>query len=223
MKTAERILATALTLFNERGENTVTSVDIAMELDISPGNLYYHFKGKEVIVDALVDLHKTQMMTVLARSHVAALEGDDVFYYLYLLVDKLHLFRFLYRSPADLSEKYPHCHRIRKQIVKALENQLAALLSHLHQMQALSGSVAERTLLVEVMALIMTQSCQYDDLHEQHDEEYHRYHALSLIMTALLPRLQLSEAALSQVQQAIDSHTMATVSAGLQQQIAESG
>ena len=56
-KTAKRILLTALTLFNERGENSVTSVDIAMEMDISPGNLYYHFKGKELMVDALIQWH----------------------------------------------------------------------------------------------------------------------------------------------------------------------
>ena len=37
MKTAQKILLTALTLFNEHGENTVTSVDIAIELDISRG------------------------------------------------------------------------------------------------------------------------------------------------------------------------------------------
>ena len=53
MKTAERILLVALTLFNERGERNVTAADIALELDMSPGNLYYHFKGKESIVIAL--------------------------------------------------------------------------------------------------------------------------------------------------------------------------
>ena len=65
MKTAQKILLTALTLFNEHGENTVTSVDIAIELDISPGNLYYHFKGKDSLVNALMKMHEQQMQKIL--------------------------------------------------------------------------------------------------------------------------------------------------------------
>ena len=71
MKTAQKILLTALTLFNEHGENTVTSVDIAIELDISPGNLYYHFKGKESLVVALMKMHEQQMQKVLLLRIVA--------------------------------------------------------------------------------------------------------------------------------------------------------
>ncbi len=37
MKTAQRILDTAADLFNERGERNVSASDIALELDISPG------------------------------------------------------------------------------------------------------------------------------------------------------------------------------------------
>ena len=53
MKTAQRILDTAAGLFNERGERNVSASDVALELDISPGNLYYHFKGKDGILSAL--------------------------------------------------------------------------------------------------------------------------------------------------------------------------
>ena len=65
MKTAQKILLTALTLFNEHGENTVTSVDIALELDISPGNLYYHFKGKDSLVSALMKMHEQPLFELL--------------------------------------------------------------------------------------------------------------------------------------------------------------
>ena len=107
MKTAERILVTSLEMFNQQGEGNVTCVDIAMELDISPGNLYYHYKGKEVIVLALFDMYKQSMGQILLSPHQDDLTIEDFFYYLLLILQKSQLFSFLYRNPADLMEKYP--------------------------------------------------------------------------------------------------------------------
>src|SRR5262245_38361539 len=55
MKTRERILATALRLFNDSDTATVSTNHIASALGISPGNLYYHFRNKEEIIRALFE------------------------------------------------------------------------------------------------------------------------------------------------------------------------
>ncbi|MEQ1783280.1 MAG: helix-turn-helix domain-containing protein, partial [Hyphomonadaceae bacterium] len=51
--TKSRILDTALALFNERGVANVTTNHIAEALNMSPGNLYYHFRNKAEIVREL--------------------------------------------------------------------------------------------------------------------------------------------------------------------------
>ena len=49
----ERIVEIAVRLLNEHGEAAVGTARIAQELQISPGNLYYHFENREEIVRAI--------------------------------------------------------------------------------------------------------------------------------------------------------------------------
>ena len=53
MKTKERILLGSLNLFNLDAASEVTTNDIARELKMSPGNLYFHYKNKEQIIREL--------------------------------------------------------------------------------------------------------------------------------------------------------------------------
>lgn len=53
--TARRILDHARRAFNERGVAAVGIRDLARELDLSPGNLSYHFPTKEALIAALVE------------------------------------------------------------------------------------------------------------------------------------------------------------------------
>jgi AcrR family transcriptional regulator len=57
-ETKRRILDTARALFNEHGLHRIGVRDIARELDMSPGNLAYHYRTKDDLVAALVlELH----------------------------------------------------------------------------------------------------------------------------------------------------------------------
>ena len=55
MNTKEKILDTALNLFNKSGTRVVTTNHIAADMGISPGNLYYYYKNKEEIIRAIYE------------------------------------------------------------------------------------------------------------------------------------------------------------------------
>ena len=107
MKTRDRILHVSLLLFNEEGESHQTAVDISNALDISPGNLYYHFKGKDAIIRTLFDRHDAEMKIILngARGRLAQIE--DSWIYLYILLEEIYDFRFFYRDLGLLLDRYP--------------------------------------------------------------------------------------------------------------------
>ena len=54
MKTKEKILATATKVFNEKGFSSVNLKELAGVLGISRGNLAYHFKNKDELLEAIV-------------------------------------------------------------------------------------------------------------------------------------------------------------------------
>ncbi|MFF3668445.1 TetR family transcriptional regulator [Microtetraspora malaysiensis] len=54
-KTRERIVATALRLFKERGFEATTMRAIAAEAGVSVGNAYYYFSSKEQLIQAYYD------------------------------------------------------------------------------------------------------------------------------------------------------------------------
>ena len=91
MKTRDKILLASLTLFNDEGEGNVTTVDIANELDISPGNLYYHFHGKEQIILELYAGFELEMVDILEAPLEQSLDAQDAWFYLYIVFEQTPL------------------------------------------------------------------------------------------------------------------------------------
>ena len=101
-RTVERILAGSLELFNERGEANVTTGMIAAALDMSPGNLYYHFRNKDQIVERLFRRFAERVEVDPPPVADAAGAIEDLWLYLHLMLEAIWEFRFLYRNLDDL-------------------------------------------------------------------------------------------------------------------------
>ena len=105
MSNRERIVDTALQLFNERGSATVSTNHIAAAAQISPGNLYYHFRNKEEIVRALFERLFATHDRIFALPEDRAPTLTDVRRLVRGNFDVLWEYRFAYRELAVLLQR----------------------------------------------------------------------------------------------------------------------
>ena len=101
-RTRERILETSLAMFNAQGEPNVTTNHIADELEISPGNLYYHFRNKEDIVEQVFARYEARMDQTLLVPQGRLPNLEDVWMQLHLVFECMWDYRFLYRDLVDI-------------------------------------------------------------------------------------------------------------------------
>ncbi len=69
--TKEKILNAAEALFVERGYEGVSVSDIAAKSETTKGHLYYYFKNKESLFEAVLDRHLTLQRQTLMKAAVA--------------------------------------------------------------------------------------------------------------------------------------------------------
>jgi len=129
--TKTKILTTALALFNDEGESNVSSVDIASVMGISPGNLYYHYKGKDEIIVALFEDFEDEIRQVLSAPINAPLNMADNWVYLYIIFEEIFDFRFFYRNQSELIGRIPDLRTKFASILALKERTALSLLSHL--------------------------------------------------------------------------------------------
>jgi AcrR family transcriptional regulator len=104
-RTRERILETALDLFNRSGEPHVTTADIADEMNISPGNLYYHFRNKDEIISELYAAYEARVLPLLADPGGRRVDVEDLWLLLHLLFEQMWAYRFIYRDLDEIASR----------------------------------------------------------------------------------------------------------------------
>ena len=162
-RTVERILDTSLALFNEHGEPHVTTTQIADELGISPGNLYYHFKNKEAIIEPLFDRYATELADHLTLPADRAITLEDMWLQLHLVFETIWRYRFIYRDLNDLLARY---HKIREHFRRLMLEQSAAGVVVFRGLVAsgdMLASEAEMQTLSRNMVLIATYWLSFEN------------------------------------------------------------
>jgi AcrR family transcriptional regulator len=118
-RTRERILELSLRLFNDFGEPNITTTVIADEMHISPGNLYYHFRNKDDIVNSIFVQFEGEIVRMLTVPAGRRSSMDDVWSYLHAMFELIWKYRFFYRDLNDLLSRN-----------RTLELQFKAILGH---------------------------------------------------------------------------------------------
>jgi AcrR family transcriptional regulator len=101
-RTRERILELSLRLFNDFGEPNVNTTLIAEEMNISPGNLYYHFKNKDDIINCIFQQFEREIDKLLALPTERVPNVEDAWLFLHVLFELIWKYRFFYRDLNNL-------------------------------------------------------------------------------------------------------------------------
>jgi AcrR family transcriptional regulator len=130
MHNRERIVDTAIVLFNEQGTTTVSTNHIAQALGISPGNLYYHFRNKEEIVRAIYGRLRPAWEAASALPTDRPPTVTDLHQVLANHFRIVWAYRFYYRELPVLLRRDPELAREYRDVRRAALANIEALLRH---------------------------------------------------------------------------------------------
>ncbi len=122
----------------------LSAVDIASAMGISPGHLYYHFKGKAEILAALVAAYQSEVELVLEAA-VGECQGagatiETLWTHVHILAEEAWDARFLYREAGALALRDPDVAARLRRIATAERGALRTMLTALNEAGVIEGS-----------------------------------------------------------------------------------
>jgi AcrR family transcriptional regulator len=196
-RTRERILETALSLFNRVGEPHVTTADVADEMNISPGNLYHHFRNKDDIIGELFAALESSVAPLLAGPSSSAADVEDLWLYLHLLFERMWEYRFFYRDLDEITSRNPKLAARFADMIRRQQAAVIELCGGLRNAGALHASEAEIGALAVNVAMITTYWMSFQRLSravahgaDGDPSAMHFEHAVAQALALLAPYLQ---------------------------------
>jgi AcrR family transcriptional regulator len=160
-RTAERILEVTLDLFNRFGEPNVSTTLISAELNISPGNLYYHYPAKDELINSLFGRYETSLNELLhAADNVRNVE--DAWLFFHMLFELIWQYRFLYRDLNDLLSKNRKLETHFQFVLKNKSRAVAAVLDGLTRGSAVRIDSRDAEPVATAMVVVLTYWLSYE-------------------------------------------------------------
>lgn len=191
--TRQRILDGSLAMFNAQGEPHVTTNHIADELEISPGNLYYHFRNKDDIIEQLFARYEERMDAALATPSGRLPGLEDIWLQLHLVFECIWDYRFLYR---DLVEILSRNRRIRMRFARILrraDDSAHQVMRGLSQAGVMRATAAELAGTATNVLVIATFWLNYAAARGDKDEQVAIRLGIVQVMMLLAPFLRDAE------------------------------
>jgi len=167
-RTRERILETSLDLFNRFGEPHITTADIADEMNISPGNLYYHFRNKDDIIGELYAALEADVSPLLVRPDDAPPDVEDLWLLLHLLFEKMRDYRFFYRDLDEITSRNRKVATRFAELTRNGEDTVIRLCRAMVKAGAMKAHERDILALASNVALVSTYWMSYQRIRTRH-------------------------------------------------------
>ena len=192
-ETRQRILDASLAMFNAQGEPNVTTNHIADELEISPGNLYSHFRNKDDIIEQLFAVYEQRMDAALAAPDGRLPGLEDVWLQLHLVFECIWDYRFLYRDLVDILSRNRRLRMRFARILRRADEQAHAVMRGLVQAEVMRASASEVDAASTNILVIATFWLNYAAARGDKDEQTSIRDGIVQVMMLIAPFLRDAE------------------------------
>ena len=197
-RTAERILEVTLELFNRFGEPNVSTTLISAELNISPGNLYYHYPAKDELINSLFDRYERSLSELLNASDNVR-DVEDAWFFMHTLFALIWQHRFLYRDLNDLLSKNRRLETHFQWVLKNKTRAVKALLDGMSRAGSIDIDSREVEATATSMVVVLTYWLSYEYVRDPRRALEPEHAQLALmrgahhVLNLLMPYLELGQ------------------------------